>query len=367
MIATLASLVKNPELLNEVVPGQQSFKKNSEKISEFQFNLYKYGKLQRVLVNEILPFWNYNLTLKEIWDNGKHVNGTMTVKKSLISKEPELKYSSSETNNFVGSLLEKALVKLHFNDNYKLAKYVDPVFIMSSFSNPPFEALTKADLNDLGYDLLSLMLHGKKTECLMAVSFENDVSEPRIIGNHAYTLFDFTEDSVTLYNPHGDYLTVPTNVLVENLRWLYISYTGKEIFNIPNPEYSVEYSGHWNEMNSETKATYEDYNLIVEEDETEVLVNFLRKNYNDVLRRVFVVPPDGVLNDKVKHQDELFRSSLREVLRRGEYKLRVEQTLHQYKNTPEDMYQKYSDYSERDKNEYFLRLTASKKCRVEKI
>ena len=60
MIASMASLANNRELINKVIPTDQNFKKfcNSDiiKPSEFSFNLYKYGKLQLVVVNESLTF-----------------------------------------------------------------------------------------------------------------------------------------------------------------------------------------------------------------------------------------------------------------------------------------------------------------------
>ena len=67
MIATQASLANNRELLKEVVPGNQRFENNPEEVSEFRFNFFKYGKPRRVVVDEIFHFWNYNLTLNDIF------------------------------------------------------------------------------------------------------------------------------------------------------------------------------------------------------------------------------------------------------------------------------------------------------------
>ena len=66
----------------------------------------------------------------------------------------------------------------------------------------------------------------------------------------------------------------------------------KQDFKIPNPKFSAEFSGHWKEVNNDTTFTYDEYNLTVEEDATEILFNFVKKNYNDILRRVYITP-DG--------------------------------------------------------------------------
>ena len=64
-----------------------------------------------------------------------------------------------------------------------------------------------------------------------------------------------------------------------------------------------------------------------------------------------------------------FKSSQRMVLRRGKYKMRVQQSLYDYNKHyryfPSDLFRNYSEYMENDKNEYYFRLIASKQCRVE--
>ena len=75
-------------------------------------------------------------------------------------------------------------------------------------------------------------------------------------------------------------------------------------------------------------------------------------------------------DDKLPEGENPFKSSQRTVLRRGKYKLRVQQSLYDfdkhYEDFNDDEYRKYSEYMENDKNEYYFRLTASKQCRLEK-
>ena len=128
----------------------------------------------------------------------------------------------------------------------------------------------------------------------MVVTFEQEIKEHKMKTNHAYTLIDLTEDKVKLYDPHGNYLTIQTDKLVENLEYLSISYTGNKIFKIPNPKFFAEFSGHWKEVNNDATFAYDEYSLTVEENDTEIILNFLKKNYHDILRYVFIIPNDVI-------------------------------------------------------------------------
>ena len=119
--------------------------------------------------------------------------------------------------------------------------------------------------------------------------------------------------------------------------------------------------------------------MTVEENDTEIILNFLKKNYHDILSYVFIIS-DDVINDmhgsvfgnddKLPEGVDNFTSSQRMVLKRGKYKLRVQQSLYDYKkhyeDYPSDLFQNYSEYRKDDKNEYYFCLIASKQCRVEK-
>ena len=111
MIASMATLASNRELYDKVVPSDQNFQVSSQpNSSEFVFNLYKWGKLHKVVVDGNLP---------------KDKNGLI--------------YSKSYNKNLVGPLLEKALIKLHFNENYKSAVCVEDYYVLTSFANNFFE------------------------------------------------------------------------------------------------------------------------------------------------------------------------------------------------------------------------------------
>ena len=142
MVAAMASLANNRELINKVIPKGQNFKRDSlsdsKEVSEFQFNLYKYGKPHRAVVNESLFFWDDPVKLNKLY------------------------YSDGRDRNFVGPLLEKALMETHFKGDYKSAGSVDAVNVLTSFTNSFFEEFYDCDLIGLGYKLEDLITHGKK-------------------------------------------------------------------------------------------------------------------------------------------------------------------------------------------------------------
>ena len=103
MISSI-TLLANKDLCNKVVQTGQNF--DSKNSLNVVLNLYKLGKLYEVEVNKTLP----------------------TKNNSLI-------YCRSYNNNLVGPFLEKALVKLHFDENYKSSECVTASFVMSSLTN----------------------------------------------------------------------------------------------------------------------------------------------------------------------------------------------------------------------------------------
>ena len=350
MIASMASLANNRELINKVIPTDQNFKKfcNSDirKPSEFSFNLYKYGKPQLVVVNESLIFWNNSVNSNKLY------------------------YSDGLNNNFVGPLLEKALVQLLFKGNYELTHYIDSVKVFSSFSNNFCKEFYETNLSDLGYKLKDVLTHGKNTNSLMVIGFKNNLSQYNVYNCHEYTLIDYTEDIVKLYNPYGKYTMIPRNIVIENFDRLIILYKDNEIFGIPKLNTFVKFTDSWKEVNLDKGISYVDYDLIVEQDDTEVLVNILKKDYKDIVRLIHIIPiNNNVISNEEKEMSKLkskgyIKSSLRAVLRKGKYKLRLEQTL--YDHNISGRHQKYSDYSENDKNDFFLQFAASKHCVVKK-
>ena len=88
----------------------------------------------------------------------------------------ELYYSDGLDQNVVGPLLEKALIKLLFNGNYELARRVNPIKVFTCFSNAFFEEFHDTDLIGLGYNVKDVIIHGKKTNSLMVITFKTTVS-----------------------------------------------------------------------------------------------------------------------------------------------------------------------------------------------
>ena len=92
MIASMATLASNRELYNKVVPSGQNFNISSQSnSSEFVFNVYKFGKLHKVVVGGI-------------------PNDVCAL---------EWTCSQSYNMNIVGPLQEKTLIKLHFDGKYE--------------------------------------------------------------------------------------------------------------------------------------------------------------------------------------------------------------------------------------------------------
>ena len=110
----------------------------------------------------------------------------------------------------------------------------------------------------------------------MVIGFKDNLLKYKIYNCHEYTVIDFTEDIVKLYNPYGKYVMIPTNIVIENFDRLLISYKDNEIFGMPKLKTVVEFTDSWDEVNLDKKISYVDYDLIVEEDDTEVLVNILK-------------------------------------------------------------------------------------------
>ena len=108
MVSSISLLANNKDLYNKVVPTGQNFDINDS--SKVVFNLYKLGSLYEVEVDKTLP-----------------------------TKDNRLISCRSYNDNLVGPLLEKALVKLHFNGNYESAKSVCASFVLSSLTNNFFE------------------------------------------------------------------------------------------------------------------------------------------------------------------------------------------------------------------------------------
>ena len=136
-----------------------------------------------------------------------------------------------------------------------------------------FEEFSKADLSTLGYNLESVITHGRKNNCLMVLSFnDNNFS---LKSNHAYSIIGCKKDKVNLYDPHGEYVIILINCLIENFERFFISYTGDKVFEMANMKVVQEFHDCWNEVSADKTFSCVDYLLIVGEDGTEVLINVI--------------------------------------------------------------------------------------------
>ena len=344
MIASMASLARNREVLEKVVPVNQSF---NEKPSEFAFNLYKRGKPHRVVVNESLFLRKFSCL-------------------SFLFNMKKLYYSQSHNNNFVGPLLEKALIKLHFDKDYDLSYGVSVSTVLSSFTNNFFEEFSKADLSRLDYKLKSVIAHGRTNKCLMVVSFNKNTFS--LVSDHAYTIVDCKKDKVYLYNPHRKYVTVPIKCLNKNLQRLFISYTGNKVFKMANVNTVKEFSDCWTEVSADKRVSSVGYHLTVEEDDTEVLINLIKSQYADVFRKIYLSNGETF---KWEQGNDIFiaksASTFRKKLKRGNYQMKFVQCFKTSKDAHgKSINAKYLDCSKMDKNNFCFRIAASKSCEVKK-
>ena len=254
MIAAMASLATNDQIYNKVVEQSDSKSKTLEEIdaaitnkncTKIVFNLYKSGKLYRVEVNDNLwCFFN------------------------------KLYYSRSSNNNFFGSLLEKALVELHFDGKYKSAEGCNELVMLSSLTNALFEKLV-FNRNFLIYENHDIILHGVKTKSLMVVSFKKTGRKFNLRPRHAYLLVDMNKDIVKLYNPHGKIMEVPKQTFFGHVATVGISYFDNKVFGMPGEIKLSDTIESWRQDEDPQTSLYICHNLTVVEDDTWWLVNLL--------------------------------------------------------------------------------------------
>ena len=328
MIASMATLAFNKNLYDKVVPAGQNFKKG--RLSNVVFNLYKLGKLHEVEVD-----------------------------KNLATDENGLMYGRSSNENLVGPLLEKALVQLHFDGNYESAKSVPVHLVASSLSNNFFEQFPARSKN-----INSVIEHGLKTGSQMVATMESKNET----GFHAYAVIDDVgKKQVKLYDPHGEVLSIEKSAFLENLSAFDICYCDNKIFGMAETKTSVEITDSLPAFKSHEKVSFVDYDLVVEEDDTEILVNVIAKPSRKVPNQIFIVAAGdemGVVSSSlvVKKAARRRNETLRENLTSGRYKVVVAVGSWLRLATREDC----REYLDAGGNELLFRLAASKKCLVEK-
>ena len=338
MIASMATLASNLELYNKVVPSGQNFRFNSQSSnsnsSEFVFNLYKLGKLHKVVVDGILP----------------------TDRNGLI-------YSESYNENLVGPFLEKALIKLHFDGKYDSAEGITGYNVLRSFSNNVCERYVSYLNKCKNYSRLNvddLINHGLKTKSQMVVTFKEDVLKYSLRIFHFYTLVDIKNNGVKLYDPHGNRFSIPKKIFYDNLFFFEISYFNNKVFGMSEIKTYLEFTETWPALKNHQKVHIMKYNLIVEQDDTEVLINLIVKHSSDIITCCCIFS-ESDLNDK---HTKLFLNpdSFRANLNSGKYYVLIK-LWDVYENENSEL---YSNYLENGGNEFIFRLAASKLFSVKK-
>ena len=271
--------------------------------------------------------------------------------------------------------MEKALVRLDFNGNYESAKSVSAFFVLSSLTNNFFEEFFYI-ANESYHD--KLISHGFETKSQMAVVFEGDrASKLNLINNHYYCILDVEKSKnnlIKLYNPHGKNVSIPKMDFFKTIKRFDICYSENKIFGIPEIKTLIEFKDNWPLLkNSNRKTHFVDYDLLIKEDETKILINLNVKKFSNEVKPIILIVNKSkemeVVNKsfslhKLDDTNTIFqRYSLRENLNCGQYKIRV--YISNYKINVESC-EECRKYLENGGNEFLFRLAASKQCSVEK-
>ena len=296
MIAAMASLATNKQFYDEAVPEGQRYAR--DRPAEFAFNLYKNGRRHLVKVDDKVNFY-----------------------RPIFSKNM-IKYASSRNGSVVGPLLEKALVKLLFSGSYKSSASVYPYTVLTSLSSNLCETFLDGS-NVL--EMSDVINHGVKTKSLMVVSFKNSSFRLGIQDRHSYTLVGSNEDSTRLYDPHGKVLEVPTSSFLKNLLMLDICYCDNSILGFPKTTAVEEIQEFWPALSRNHRVSFVEYDLLVQEDDTKILVNLVDSVFDGFCRHIFVL--DSSKNKSIVNFSSpnvyrrLCSNSLRVNLNEGKYKI----------------------------------------------
>ena len=209
------------------------------------------------------------------------------------------------------------------------------------------------------YDLKldDLVEHGLLTKSQMIVSFSGELSEYNLINNHAYTLVDMQDNLVKLYDPYGKTLFVSKNTFFDHLATFEICYFNNNLFKIPVIKTFLEFTDSWPALKFYEKVHLIEYDLIVEEDDTEVLINTIVKPDSKVLTSCCIY------TEPYKYSTvEINNCSFRANLNSGKHKILVVLTA---QNKVESC-ELCSKYLENGGSEFRFRLAASKKCSINK-
>uniref|UniRef100_H2YVF0 Uncharacterized protein n=1 Tax=Ciona savignyi TaxID=51511 RepID=H2YVF0_CIOSA len=193
LLAAIASLSLNDDLLYRIIPPDQSFSKDYCGMFHFQF--WQYGEWVDVMVDDLLPTYRGKLVYLH----------------------------SAQTNEFWSALLEKAYAKL--NGSYEALKGGSTTEAMEDFTGGVTEIIS---LKDAPGNLYSVMLKSLKKGALMGCAVETSSASQReaklsngLLMGHAYSITG-----------------------------LDILRNGTKLIRIRNPWGQVEWNGAWSDSSS---------------------------------------------------------------------------------------------------------------------
>ena len=274
----------------------------------------------------------------------------------------------------IGPLLEKVYVDLHFEGDYEATVGINALFVLTDFYNNFYEDFTLL-LVDLTFKASEVVNYGSENNFSMVVAFKEDTPDGLLLKNHYYTVVGVANNIVKLYNPHGYYCSVPERYFYENLEWLQVSYFNNKIFKLPEVQSLAEFHETWHavKLNERVILTY--YNLVVDEDDTELLINLIfKKDPKKVIEPQIFIATNKAYGNRVIRSSVFQRTykpgktityfpySLRAKLRSGRYKVIL--ALSEY--TGLENCRSCSEYLQNGGKEFSIRLAASKNCLVEK-
>ena len=196
----------------------------------------------------------------------------------------------------------------------------------------------------------------------MAVSFRKEAAKYGLHVDHYYSLVGIKNNKVEVYNPHGKTIVIPENMFFNYLLDVEISYFKNQIVGMPKVETMKEFTETWPKLKSTEHPSYIYFDLMVEENNTDVLINLLEMHYPYAYRIIFIIPIDS--NNNINENKKML-SSIYPELHRSDLSLGISLPRGKYRivlllcaRSCKDM----EDYLKNGGDKILLRLAASKNC-----